>query len=71
MFFLMAHVDDSSIANEILNLEWVVRPPKSRRDTILDDATTRTINPSDLMQFISVLPVPPWLCKNIKTIFFN
>lgn len=45
MFFLMAHVDNSSTVSGILNLEWAVRPPGNKRDAIPDEATTRTTKP--------------------------
>ena len=71
MFFLMAHVDGSSLENEILNLECVVRPFGSKRDAIPDDATARTMIPSDLRRFMivchkKILSVHPYSCTKTK-----
>jgi len=46
VIFLISQVELSSIFSGILNLEWVVLPPSNSNETILDEVTTKTINPS-------------------------
>ena len=39
--FFISHDECSLISKGILNLEWVVLPPDSNNDAILDEATTK------------------------------
>ena len=72
-FLFMLHTESSqSPSTEIKNVECAVWPPGSRRATIPDDATQRTICPSVRMRWHSVLytkvlpdPAGP-LRKNIQ-----
>ncbi|KAG8651755.1 hypothetical protein MANES_06G019101v8 [Manihot esculenta] len=62
--FFILHVEFSSIFKKILNLECVVRPPDKSKEEILEEATTKTIRPSDLrheriVSYKYVFPVPP------------
>ncbi len=61
---VMLQVDSSCRLIGILNLEWVVLSPKSRKDAILDEATPSTILPCPRRRDKSVvqtnvLLVPP------------
>ncbi|KAH8976047.1 hypothetical protein BDL97_01G193200 [Sphagnum fallax] len=61
---VMLQVDSSCKSIRILNLEWVVLPPKSNKDAIPDEATASMIFPCphrwdrSVVQ-TNVLPVPP------------
>ncbi|KAH9533022.1 hypothetical protein CY35_18G029200 [Sphagnum magellanicum] len=64
IYCVMLQVDSSCRSIEILNLEWVILPPKSSKDAILDEAIASTILPCPRRQDRSivqtnVLPVPP------------
>ncbi|KAH8951441.1 hypothetical protein BDL97_09G027200 [Sphagnum fallax] len=61
---VMLQVDSSCKLIGILNLEWVILPPRSNKDAIPDEATASTILPCPRRQDKSVvqtnvLPVPP------------
>ncbi|CAK9857633.1 unnamed protein product [Sphagnum jensenii] len=61
---VMLQVDSSCRSIGILNLEWVVLPPRSNKDAILDEATASAILlcphrwDRSVVQ-TNVLPVPP------------
>jgi len=64
IYCLMLQVDSLCRSIGILNLEWVVLPPRSNKDAIPDEATASTILPCPCRRDISVvqtnvLPVPP------------
>ena len=68
----ISHIDNSSISTGIQNLEWVVRPFGSNKDTTPDDAIVRTIFLCPLrylttMFHKNILPVPQ--CPDIKKKF--
>ncbi|CAK9199069.1 unnamed protein product [Sphagnum troendelagicum] len=61
---VMLQVDSSCKSIGILNFEWVVLPPVSNKNAILDEATASTILPCPCRRDRSVvqtnvLPVPP------------
>ncbi|KAH9569795.1 hypothetical protein CY35_02G009500 [Sphagnum magellanicum] len=61
---VMLQVDSSCRSIGILNLEWVVLPPRNNKDAIPDEATSSTIFPCPRRQDKSVVqtnvsPVPP------------
>ncbi len=61
---VMSQVDSSCRSIGILNLEWVILPPRNSKDAIPDEATISTILPCPRKGNISVvqtnvLPVPP------------
>ncbi len=45
IYYVMLQVDSSCRSIGILNLKWVVLPPRRSKDAILDEATTSTILP--------------------------
>ncbi|CAK9229723.1 unnamed protein product [Sphagnum jensenii] len=61
---VMLQVDSSCKSIEILNLEWVVLPPRSSKDAIPNEAIASTILPCPRRRDISVVQtnvflVPP------------
>ncbi|CAM6030200.1 unnamed protein product [Sphagnum balticum] len=73
---VMLQVDSSCRSIGILNLEWVVLPPRSNKDEIPDEATASTILLCPRKQDRSVvqtnvLPVPPlpYTKNNLPSLF--
>ncbi|CAM6007627.1 unnamed protein product [Sphagnum balticum] len=73
---VMLQVDSSWRSIGILNLEWVVLPPRSNKDAILDEATASTILPClcrwdrSVVQ-TNVLPIQPlpYTKNNLPSLF--
>ncbi len=73
---VMLQVNSSCRSIGILNLEWVVLPPKSNKDAIPDEATTSTILPCPRRQDRSVVqtnvllvPPLPYTKNNLPFLF--
>jgi len=78
IYCVMLQVDSFCISIEILNLEWVVLPPRSSKDAILNEATASTILPCPCRQDrnvvqTNVLPVPPlpYTKNNLPSLFIT
>ncbi len=75
---VMLQVDSSWRSIGILNLEWVVLPPRSNKDAILDEATISTIllcprrRDRSVVQ-TNVLPIPPlpYTKNNLPSLFLT
>ncbi len=75
IYCVMLQVDSSCRSIGILNLEWVVLPPRSNKDAILDEATVSTILPCPhrrdrIVVQTNGLPIPPLpYTKNMPSLF--
>ncbi|KAH9537306.1 hypothetical protein CY35_16G045300 [Sphagnum magellanicum] len=76
IYCVMLQVNSSCRSIGILNLEWVVLPPRSNKDVIHDEAITSTILPCphrwdrSAVQ-INVLSIPPlpYTKNNLPSLF--
>jgi hypothetical protein len=76
IYCVMLQVDSSCKSIKILNLEWVVLPPRSSKDVIPDEATTSTVLPCPHRRdrFVvqtNVLSIPPlpYIKNNLPSLF--
>ncbi|KAH8963701.1 hypothetical protein BDL97_04G027200 [Sphagnum fallax] len=76
IYCVMLQVDSSCRSIEILNLEWTILSPRSKKDAIPDEATASTIFPCSCRRDrnvvqTNVLSIPPlpYTKNNLPSLF--